>query len=299
MHSRIAYHAPHPERSRSCGPILSAAPEKEAKIHFPFYLRFGAFSLHPHLPFELLAYAVGFLAFRRLRGATGDSVSDASRWTVITAAVAGAALGSRILYWFEDPALTFAHWRNPAYLLGGKTIVGALIGGLFAVEWAKRRIGETHSTGDLFAAPLALGIAIGRIGCFLTGLSDDTYGVPTALPWGVDFGDGIRRHPTQLYESIFALALFLFLLRVLKRPHRQGDVFKAFMVAYLGWRLAIDFLKPEVRIGIFSGIQWACAAMFVYYSRDILRWLSGPKTLETESTLDALPSASSHDVRQA
>jgi prolipoprotein diacylglyceryltransferase len=249
------------------------------------------FSLHPHLPFELLAYVVGFLAFRRLRGAAGDSVSDASRWTVITAAVAGAALGSRVLYWFEDPALTFAHWRNPAYLLGGKTIVGALIGGLFAVEWAKCRIGETHSTGDLFAAPLALGIAIGRIGCFLTGLSDDTYGVPTSLPWGVDFGDGIRRHPTQLYESLFALALFFFLLRMLKRPHREGDVFKAFMVAYLGWRLAIDFLKPEVRIGPLSGIQWACAGMFIYYHRDIWRWISGAKATGSGQEIETLSKA--------
>jgi prolipoprotein diacylglyceryltransferase len=270
---------------------LSAAPEKETKIHFPFYLRFGAFSLHPHLPFELLAYVAGFLAFRRLRGGRGDSVSDGSRWMVITAAIAGAALGSRVLYWFEDPAATFARWHDPAYLLGGKTIVGALLGGLFAVEWAKRRIGETRSTGDLFAAPLALGIAIGRIGCFLTGLGDDTYGVPTSMPWGVDFGDGIRRHPTQLYESVFALALFFFLLRMLKRPHREGDVFRAFMVAYLGWRLAIDFLKPEVRIGIFSGIQWACAAMLVYYARDILRWLGIRKPSQPHEPLETLSSA--------
>ena len=263
------------------------------------YFRFGAFSLHPHLPLELLAYVAAFLAFRRLRKGRGDSVSDASRWTAITAAVAGAAIGSRVLYWFEDPAATLAHWRDPAYLLGGKTIVGALIGGLFAVEWAKRRIGETRSTGDLFAAPLALGIAIGRIGCFLTGLSDGTYGVATSLPWGVDFGDGIRRHPTQLYESLFAIVLFFFLLRLLRRPHREGDVFKAFMVAYLGWRLAVDFLKPEVHIGILSGIQWACAAMLIYYARDIRRWLSGRKAREPQLNGNALSTATPRDVTQS
>jgi len=308
--------APAPQRTRNCAafryhvscassgtaligrPRFSAALDKEAKIHFPFYLRFGPFALHPHLPLELLAYIAGFLTYLRLRRSHGDSVSDASRWTAITAAVAGAALGSRILYWFEDPALTFAHWREPIYLLGGKTIVGALIGGLLAVEWAKRRTGETHSTGDLFAAPLALGIAIGRIGCFLTGLADHTYGVATSLPWGVDFGDGIRRHPTQLYESIFALALFFFLLRMLKRPHRDGDVFKAFMVAYLGWRLAIDFLKPEVRILGLGGILWACVVMLVYYGRDILRWLGVRKSREMQSNLDALSNVTSHDARQ-
>jgi phosphatidylglycerol---prolipoprotein diacylglyceryl transferase len=264
-----------------------AALGKEAKIHFPLYLRLGPLSLHPHLPFELLAYVIGFLVFLRLRRSHGDSVADTSRWTVITAAVAGAAIGSRVLYWSEDPALTIEHWRDPVYLLGGKTIVGALIGGLLLVEWAKRRIDETHSTGDLFAAPLALGIAIGRIGCFLTGLSDHTCGVATSLPWGIDFGDGIRRHPTQLYESAFALALFFFLLRLLRRPHREGDVFKAFMVAYLGWRLAIDFLKPDVSIGILSGIQWACAAMLAYYGRDILRWLGSAQASEGRSLTDA------------
>ena len=298
MPSAITYHARHPERSRSCGRIFSPHRTRKRKIHFPFYLRVGSFSLHPHLPLEILAYIAGFLTYLGLRRGHGDSVSDASRWTVITAAVAGAALGSRVLYWFEDPGLTFARWRDPVYLLGGKTIVGALIGGLFAVEWAKRRTGETRSTGDLFAAPLAIGIAIGRIGCFLTGLSDDTYGVATSLPWGVDFGDGIRRHPTQLYESIFAVALFFLLLRLLKRPHREGDVFKAFMVAYLGWRLAIDFLKPEVRIAGLGGIQWACVAMLVYYARDILRWLAFRKVREAHPNLDALSNAPSHDVRQ-
>jgi len=203
-----------------------------------------------------------------------------------------------VLYWFEDPAATLARWRDPVYLLGGKTIVGALIGGLLCVELAKRLAGETRSTGDLFAAPIALGIAVGRIGCFLAGLPDGTYGVATLLPWGVDFGDGIRRHPTQLYESLFALALFFCLVHLLKRPHRNGDVFKVFMLAYFGWRLAIDFLKPEIRVGIFSGIQWACAAMFLYYAGDIRRWLRRV-TPAPPLEIEALSSAPSHDAREA
>jgi phosphatidylglycerol:prolipoprotein diacylglycerol transferase len=202
-------------------------------------------------------------------------VSDRSRWSVITAAAAGAAIGSRVLFWFEDPRLTLAHWHDAVYLMSGKTIVGGLIGGLIAVEWMKRIIGEKSSTGDLFAAPIALGLAIGRVGCFLGGLQDNTYGTPTSLPWRVDFGDGVPRHPTQLYESICALGLFFFLMRVMRRPHRNGDVFKMFMVLYLAWRLAVDCWKPEIRIAGLSGIQWACAAMLVYYSREVWRWLHG------------------------
>jgi len=98
--------------------------------------------------------------------------------------------------------------------MGGKTIVGALVFGLIAVELFKRYIGLHQSTGDLYTIPLALGIAIGRIGCFLTGLSDNTYGTPAKLPWAIDFGDGIPRHPTQLYEIILLLLLIPILYKI-------------------------------------------------------------------------------------
>ena len=186
----------------------------------------------------------------------------------------GAAAGSRVLYWFEDPRLTMAHWSNPFFLLGGKTIVGALVGGLFAVEWAKKELGITRRTGDLFAVPLCVGIFIGRIGCFLSGLGDHTFGTATSLPWGVDFGDGVSRHPTQLYESLFAVVLGLFLWRRMHQRFREGDIFKLFMVCYFSFRFLCDFLKPDVRVFLgMSSIQWACTIMLFYYAADIARWL--------------------------
>ena len=243
-------------------------------MSFPFYIHLGALRLHPHVVFETLAYAVAFRVYLLLRKRGGDALDDGNRWWMIAAAAMGAVVGSKVLYWLEDPALTLAHWREPAYLMGGKTIAGALIGGLFAVEIAKLHLGIKKRTGDLFAAPLCVGIAIGRIGCFLTGLEDHTAGTATSLPWAVDFGDGIFRHPTQLYEVLFALALGGFLWRRMQRPHVPGDIFKMFMVAYFAFRLACDFLKPEVRVFVgLSSIQWACAGMLVYYSPDLLRWL--------------------------
>jgi len=220
--------------------------------------------------------------------------------------VAGAALGSKLLFWLEDPQLTWHNLNNPAYLMGGKTIVGALVFGLISVELVKRYIGLRQSTGDLFAIPLAIGIAIGRIGCFLTGLSDNTYGTPSTLPWAVNFGDGIPRHPTQLYEIIFLLALIPILYKIVilsgaevsptrvphfsrslrevgmatMNPHAPdtrflpGDAFKFFMVTYLSFRLLCDFIKPYPRIFLgLGGIQWACLLTLLYYSRDIARWL--------------------------
>ncbi len=163
-----------------------------------------------HLPPALLLRSTLLRRrFRRLplslRRRFGDHLVTPLRWAVVAAAVTGAALGSKLLFWLEDPQLTWQHLHDPTYFLGGKTIVGALAFGLITVELAKRYIGLRASTGDLYAIPLALGIAIGRIGCFLTGLSDNTYGTPTNLPWAINFGDNLPRHPTQLYEIIFLL----------------------------------------------------------------------------------------------
>jgi phosphatidylglycerol---prolipoprotein diacylglyceryl transferase len=248
-----------------------------------------------------------------LRRRFGDSIPIPLRWAVIAAAVAGAALGSKLLYLLEDPHLTLHNLHDPTYLIGGKTIVGGLAGGLISVELIKRYIGLRQSTGDLYAIPLALGIALGRVGCFLTGLSDNTYGIPTTLPWGINFGDGIPRHPTQLYEIIFLLALIPILFHVLnkivvfhgsneivilsgasssrseddaesKDPYLHieagathflpGDAFKLFMISYASFRLLTDFIKPYPRLFLgLGGIQWACLLLLLYYSRDVARWL--------------------------
>lgn len=224
-----------------------------------------------HLIFESLSYFVGFRLYLWRRKRTGDVVNFEQRMWVVAAAIVGAALGSKILNWFTDPQLLILNWNNPYFLMGGKTVVGGLIGGLFAVEWMKQRIGVTARTGDLFAVPLAAGLMIGRVGCFLAGLQDDTYGTATALPWGIDFGDGIARHPTQVYEILWLAIVAALLLRLSRKKHREGDLFRIFMVAYFAFRLAVDFLKPRAPIAGLGAIQWASAAMLVYYARDLPR----------------------------
>jgi prolipoprotein diacylglyceryltransferase len=229
---------------------------------------------HPHLVFDLLAYSGGFRLFLWQRRRLGDTIDTRTRWSVVAAAILGAAIGSKLLFWLEDPAETLAHWNDPVFLMGGKTIVGGIIGGWIGVELEKRWAGVTRRTGDLFAMPLAAGIAVGRIGCFLSGLPDRTFGTPSSLPWAVDFGDGIRRHPTQIYESIVMAAAAIVLGRLTRRPHAEGDVFKLFMVMYFGLRVLVDFVKPEVRILLgMSTLQWASVAVLLYYRHDVRRWL--------------------------
>ena len=216
---------------------------------------------HPelHLPFEALAYVVGYWLYRLARDRAGDPLTDEHRWLVIAAVAVGALIGSRVLGILEEAPGRGLHWHD-LLLPGGKTIVGGLLGGWLAVEIVKKAMGIRSRTGDLFAVPLCIGIAIGRVGCFLAGLPDDTYGTPTSLPWGVDFGDGVRRHPTQLYEIVFLLGLAWVLWKWGQRPHPSGILFRAFLAAYLGWRLCIDFLKPQPHIGGLNAIQWACVA---------------------------------------
>jgi phosphatidylglycerol:prolipoprotein diacylglycerol transferase len=234
-------------------------------MDFPVYFHFGSASLHPHWVLETSAWTVAFWLYSRHRRLAGDVVDARSRAWVIAAAAVGGIIGSRILYLLEDPARTAANWSDPSFLFAGKTIVGGLIGGLVAVEWIKRRRGITVATGDLITVPLIVGIAIGRIGCFLSGLDDRAYGRASTVPWGVDFGDGVPRHPTQLYEIVFLAALGVAIVRWRSRRHEIGDQFKAFMVAYMTWRFAIDFLKPAVTVVGLSVIQWACLAILAYY----------------------------------
>jgi len=230
-------------------------------VHFPFYI----FGIHPHLLFETLAYFIGFRVYLYTRN-KGRIPLDKAIWVVVGATL-GAALGSKVLYWFEDPVKTVENLNNFVYLAEGKTIVGGLIGGLIGVETAKKLIGWTRSTGDDFVLPLAVGMMIGRIGCFLTGLDDHTYGVPTSWITGVDFGDGVKRHPTQLYEICFLLLLVVVLF-YLKRKQLgwEGLLFQLFMLGYLVFRFMIDFIKPTPHpYWILNNIQLASLLGILYY----------------------------------
>jgi prolipoprotein diacylglyceryltransferase len=241
---------------------------------FPVHLHAGALRAQAHFLFEVVGYGAGFGLFVVLRKTRGDFLDNSRRWSVVAAATAGGFLGALLLAVLENPARLLTEWREPRRVLAERTIVGALIGGVFAVQWMKRRLNIKQRTGDLLALPLCVGIAIGRIGCFLTGLDNPAHGTASSLPWAVDFGDGVLRHPTQLYEVIFLAMLALLIGRLWRLPYLRGDLFRLFLVSYLSFRLVLEFLKPEPRVLLgMSSIQWACIAMVIYYRADVVRWL--------------------------
>jgi prolipoprotein diacylglyceryltransferase len=159
----------------------------------------------------------------------------------------------------------------------GKSVLGGLAGAILAIEILKRRLGVTVSTGLRFAAPLAAAIAVGRLGCFFAGLEDRTYGTPTRLPWGHDFGDGILRHPVQLYEAIamvLFLAAFVPMLRGgFRLATRAG--FHFFVGVYAAQRFLWEFIKPYgTVVGPFNLFHLICVGLLGYawsYGRAELR----------------------------
>lgn len=222
-----------------------------------------------HAALEWLGLAAGACYYRSLRRrAGGGPLLGGVSFAVLAGCLFGAGLGNKAVFWLEMPQRWPAGGDLLSFFGGGQSMVGGLLGGLVGVELAKKLVGLRHSTGDFFVFPILLGLMIGRVGCFLAGLHDDTYGLPTGLPWGVDFGDGLRRHPAQLYEIGFAATLWLMLLRLRERCAAQpGLLFKLTLSAYLLWRLLIDGLKPVpygYPLGL-SGIQWLCALALAGY----------------------------------
>ena len=171
----------------------------------------------------------------------------------------------------ENPLIEFSQ-EKIIQLLNTKTIMGGLFGGLLGVELAKKRIGETQSSGDLFTFPIILGIFIGRVGCFLSGTNEYTYGNQTTSIFGMDLGDGLLRHPTSLYELVFLMLLFVSLKWIQKKVVlKNGELFKWFMILYFAFRFFIEFLKPNVfYVFGLSSIQILCIICCFYYRNTIL-----------------------------
>ncbi len=211
---------------------------------FPVYFNFFGHRVHPHLVLELLGYSLGFQLYLILRRRWPRAAVpfEQNMW-VIVGCVFGALVGSKVLAFLESFDHYSQHHADPRAWLGGKTIVGGLLGGWVGVEIAKKRLGITHSTGDVYVFPLIVGMCIGRVGCFMTGLADHTHGVHSSLPWAVDFGDG-PRHPTQLYEIPFLLLLAVAIALRLRHPYANGHLFRSFMLGYLAFRFTIEFIKP-------------------------------------------------------
>ncbi len=231
-----------------------------------------------HNLLEWTAIFVGVRLYLRNSKTSLAALGQTRNYAILFGCVAGAAIGARVVHWIHRADQWSLVVDTPWLVLQGQSIVGALLGGLVGVELGKKAAGLSESTGDRFVIPLLVGILIGRTGCFLAGLQDDTYGIATTLPWGVDFGDGVARHPTQLYDMVFAVAaLFAWSKWRALLSHESGLGFKLLLCGYLAFRFVVDGYKPipHSYAGL-SGIQLCSALGLLAYLpftfRQAARW---------------------------
>ena len=240
-------------------------------MNIPYEPILFGYNINIHLVLEYLAFFMAFRYYVLLRRKSNDVISSNNRLSIILGAALGALIGSRLVGYLENPLVSLSQ-ENIIQLLNTKTIMGGLFGGLLGVEIAKKRIRETQSSGDLFVFPIILGIFVGRVGCFLSGVNEFTYGAETTSVFGMNLGDGILRHPVALYELIFLIILFFSLKQIKnKSTLKNGDLFKWFMIIYFTFRFFIEFLKPNVfyLFGL-STIQILCLICLLYYHKTIL-----------------------------
>lgn len=215
-----------------------------------------------HYLFEWVALATGLFVYKSIRRGKGEpGLMAPGGYGVIVCGLLGAALGNKWAFWLDDPRLWALHATEPGVWLAGQSVVGGLLGGWIGVEVGKRLCGVVGRTGDDYVVPILAGLVIGRAGCFLAGLHDGTCGLPTQVPWGVDFGEGVLRHPAQLYEGLLALfALVTWPRWRTAFARTPGLAFRIMMLSYLLWRIGVDRLKPVPYAYAFglSGLQWIC-----------------------------------------
>jgi len=190
--------------------------------------------------------------------------------------VVASLLGGRALY-------VIKYWRNFSgnwqeifmFWHGGSIFFGVLIAGMVIAIWyiTKHRM-PLWKIFDIGAIVAALGVSIGRIGCFLEGCC---YGTVTHVPWAVKFPALVgTRHPTQIYESLYTFLIFLVLWFLWSRRKREGEVFIAGVFLYSICRFLEEFLRVGPRYGIFSLSQWIAIGFFI-----IAVWLYIYRTAKT------------------
>lgn len=198
----------------------------------------------------------------RRGGLSPDYVMDAGLWLIL-GSVVGARAFFVVSYWQDSFA--GQPWTEIFMIHhGGLVYYGGLIGAALAfVAYALLMKRPLWKLADVLAPSISLGYAIGRNGCLMNGCC---YGLPTDVPWAIHFPPdhetkGLGVHPTQVYESLLALALYVALAWLYRRKRFDGQVFSTYLIGYAALRSFVEFFRGDYKVHFLGG--WATQAHVV------------------------------------
>ncbi|MFN7995596.1 MAG: prolipoprotein diacylglyceryl transferase [Bryobacteraceae bacterium] len=242
---------------------------------FPQLFHIGGFSQSTYGVLVALAFLAALAVVGRLARRAGlnyDSVLNLAIYCALSA-IMGAKLMMFLIdvpYYLQNPAEIF----SLASLQAGGVFYGGLIAALIvATVYMRRKHLPPLQTADVFAPGIALGHAIGRIGCFAAGCC---WGVPTKLPWAVTFTNPVSKslvgvpldialHPTQLYESAAEFIIFGILYWKIRKPHPAGAIISLYLMLYSTARFLVEFVRFHEQPNPFGGplntSQWISLAL--------------------------------------
>jgi phosphatidylglycerol:prolipoprotein diacylglycerol transferase len=265
---------------------------------FPQLFHIGNFSIPTYGFLVSLGVLVGL--WISVRNSEKEGINPDHAWNFGIVIVLSGILGAKILYIINDWSTYAAHPKeifSLSTLQAGGVFSGGLIAALIAAIWYIRRHHmPALTTCDAFAPGLALGHAIGRIGCFSAGCC---YGKPTTHFWGVTFTNplaaslvgtplNVPLQPTQLFESAVELANFFILMWVLKRRKFEGQVFGLYLMLYGVARYFLEFIRDDPGRGsVFGGVMTGTQliSIFLVIGGGIIWWLRpGVKAVAAHAT---------------
>lgn len=229
----------------------------------PVLFNIGEYSIESYPVILFLALVVGGAIY--LWQLKKDGIKSSNAFYIALFGIVGGAIGAKLplifMYWNE--LNTNANSINS--IMQGRTVVGGLIGGTVSIFIAKKIFNIKERMGNQLAIPIAVGMAVGRIGCLLRGCC---YGKETHLPWGIDFGDYILRHPTQVYEMIFDIVMAVYLYIRKQKGVKPGQLYSIFLNGYLSFRFLLEFIRVEKvsSIGL-TDFQILCVVGVLFINR--------------------------------
>ncbi|MBI4743287.1 MAG: prolipoprotein diacylglyceryl transferase [Actinobacteria bacterium] len=228
---------------------------------YPIIADFGFMKIYSYgffLALAFLAATVVVLMETKRKGYERETAYD-----VVLLAIIGGVFGARIFYvighlkyFLIVPLDIFKIYQ------GGLVFYGGFLGGAIAILlYLKQKKLSIGDFADIVAPAVAIGAAVGRLGCFFNGCC---YGKPATIPWAIHFFD-TNRHPTQIYEFLMNLSIFGILWFLRKRITEKGFLFLIYLIIYSIARFCIEFLRVTIPVVFgLSGSQIISIFMFIF-----------------------------------